>query len=58
MAAMAGLLGVELAKADHYRLGDAERALTPAAIRAAWRLASLAAVLTTLLALLILMAHP
>jgi adenosylcobinamide-phosphate synthase len=56
MAAMAGLLRVELAKADHYRLGDANRAVTADTIRQAWRLTSIAAVLTTLLALLILLA--
>jgi adenosylcobinamide-phosphate synthase len=57
MAAMAGLLGVALAKAGHYRLGDADRRLTPTTIRKAWRLTSIAAALTTLLALLLLMAQ-
>lgn len=37
MAVMAGLLGVELAKAGHYRLGDAVHALHPSEIDRAWR---------------------
>jgi adenosylcobinamide-phosphate synthase len=37
MAAMAGLLGVELAKAGHYRLGDAVRVLEPRTVDRAWR---------------------
>jgi adenosylcobinamide-phosphate synthase len=37
MAAMAGLLGVELAKAGHYRLGDAVHPLEPHTIDRAWR---------------------
>lgn len=39
MAAMAGLLGVELAKEGHYRLGDPTRAVGGATIHAAWRIA-------------------
>jgi adenosylcobinamide-phosphate synthase len=45
MAAMAGLLRVELAKAGHYRLGDAIEPLTSAKIERAWRMSSIAAVL-------------
>jgi adenosylcobinamide-phosphate synthase len=55
MAAMAGLLRVELAKADHYRLGDADRPMTAGTIHRAWRLTSIAAALTTLMALFILL---
>lgn len=43
MAAMAGLLGVELKKRGHYALGDADEPLVPTKIDEAWRLASLAA---------------
>lgn len=42
MAAMAGLLGVRLEKAGHYRLGDADQALTPRHIGSAWRIVQLA----------------
>ena len=42
MATMAGLLGVQLDKVGHYQLGDATVAITPATIRAAWRIAALA----------------
>ena len=42
MATMAGLLGVRLEKAGHYRLGDADHALEPAHIAAAWRIVRLA----------------
>ncbi|HEY6003571.1 MAG TPA: adenosylcobinamide-phosphate synthase CbiB [Anaeromyxobacter sp.] len=45
MAALAGLLGVELEKVGHYRLGDPVRPLGPEQIGAAWRIVSLAAVL-------------
>ena len=45
MAAMAGLLGVELAKAGHYRLGDPLRPLSPRTIAVAWRLVVVAALL-------------
>jgi adenosylcobinamide-phosphate synthase len=45
MAAMAGLLGVELAKVGHYRLGDPLRPLSPHTITAAWRLVTIAALL-------------
>ena len=44
MAAMAGLLGVRLAKEGHYALGDAREALAPASISRAWRVASLASI--------------
>jgi adenosylcobinamide-phosphate synthase len=40
MAAMAGLLGLELTKAGAYRLGDAINPLEPGAIRIAWRVAA------------------
>jgi adenosylcobinamide-phosphate synthase len=40
MAAMAGLLGVELAKDGHYRLGEPLEALDPGQIQAAWRIAA------------------
>lgn len=45
MAAMAGLLGVELEKVGHYRLGDAEAPVTAATVGAAWRLVAVAFVL-------------
>jgi adenosylcobinamide-phosphate synthase len=51
MATMAGLLGVELEKVDHYRLGDPLTPVAPATIATAWRVASLAATLAFLLAL-------
>lgn len=38
MAAMAGLLGVELEKVGHYRLGEPLEPLRPEAIGTAWRL--------------------
>jgi adenosylcobinamide-phosphate synthase len=52
MAAMAGLLGVELEKVDHYRLGDPLRPLRPATIVQAWRLVKIAAALVTALGVL------
>ena len=57
MAAMAGLLGIELAKAGHYRLGDGGRPATAGDIQQAWRLTSLAAILTTVGAVAILLAN-
>jgi adenosylcobinamide-phosphate synthase len=45
MAAMAGILGLELAKEGHYRLGDAVEPLVPARIDEAWRIVRLAALL-------------
>jgi adenosylcobinamide-phosphate synthase len=57
MAAMAGLLRVELTKDGHYRLGDAERPITCDTISEAWRLVRLAAGLAIGLALLILVAR-
>lgn len=51
MAAMAGLLGVELEKVGHYRLGDAGAPVDPATVRAAWRLALVAVALAAGLAL-------
>jgi adenosylcobinamide-phosphate synthase len=50
MAAMAGLLGVELEKLGHYRLGDPVHGVAPASIGRAWRLVKVAAALTTALA--------
>jgi adenosylcobinamide-phosphate synthase len=47
MAAMAGLLGVELAKEGHYRLGEPVESLEPRQIRAAWRIVVGAGMLTT-----------
>jgi len=38
MAAMAGLLGVELVKEGHYRLGDPLQVVAPRHIETAWRL--------------------
>jgi adenosylcobinamide-phosphate synthase len=49
MATMAGLLGVRLDKIGHYRLGDPTRPLSPATIRAAWRIVALAMLLAVLL---------
>jgi adenosylcobinamide-phosphate synthase len=43
MAMMAGLLGVQLEKKAVYTLGDRVSAVTPWAVRQAWRLAQLAA---------------
>jgi adenosylcobinamide-phosphate synthase len=45
MATMAGLLGVELEKHGHYRLGDATTALTVGQIDEAWRVVTTAAAL-------------
>jgi adenosylcobinamide-phosphate synthase len=52
MAAMAGLLGVQLSKAGDYRLGDPRAALEPRAIAEAWGIAALGALLGALLAAL------
>jgi adenosylcobinamide-phosphate synthase len=49
MAAMAGVLGVELEKQGHYTLGDPIEPLAPAQIDVAWRLIGLAAALAVLL---------
>jgi adenosylcobinamide-phosphate synthase len=57
MAAMAGLLGVELAKPGHYRLGDATRTLDHTTIAAAWRVVGLAMLLAFALAALALWAR-
>ena len=46
MATMAGLLGVELEKVDHYRLGDPRRRLEAARIDEAWHIVLGAAALT------------
>jgi adenosylcobinamide-phosphate synthase len=51
MAAMAGLLGVRLAKAGHYQLGDADEALSPRHIGVAWHIVQLAGGAGALLAL-------
>jgi adenosylcobinamide-phosphate synthase len=56
MAAMAGLLRVELIKDGHYRLGDADRPVTSDTIGEAWRLVTGAAALATALALFTLVA--
>lgn len=42
MAAMAGLLGVRLEKAGHYRLGDSHQPLVPTHIASAWHIVRLA----------------
>jgi len=47
MAAMAGLLRVQLEKPDHYRLGDELEPLDPGKIEDAWSLARLVAGLAT-----------
>ncbi len=39
MAVMAGLLGVELEKVGHYRLGDPLRSVGPETVEVAWRIA-------------------
>lgn len=54
MAAMAGLLGVELHKRDHYRLGDPLAPLETATIGTAWRVVASAAILAALLVTIIL----
>ena len=54
MAAMAGLLGVELEKVGHYRLGDPIEPLGPATIRAAWRIVATAILIGAVLALAVL----
>jgi adenosylcobinamide-phosphate synthase len=48
MAAMAGLLGVELEKPGHYRLGERIHDLSTQTIDAAWRAVIVAACLTVL----------
>lgn len=50
MAAMAGLLGVRLEKAGHYRLGDPHQPLEPMHIATAWRIVRLAGGAAALLA--------
>src|SRR5690606_33443151 len=45
MAAMAGLLRVQLEKADHYRLGDAVEPLRAETIDRAWRIVFVCAAL-------------
>jgi adenosylcobinamide-phosphate synthase len=52
MATMAGLLGIELAKEGHYRLGDPIAPARAADIDAAWRLVRVAALLAAALAVL------
>jgi adenosylcobinamide-phosphate synthase len=51
---MAGLLGVELEKVGHYRLGDPLEPLVPEKIGTAWRLVMLGAILAAGLSLAIL----
>jgi adenosylcobinamide-phosphate synthase len=48
MAAMAGLLGVELTKDGHYRLGDAVHPLEPRTIDRAWSVVRVAALLAAI----------
>lgn len=50
MAAMAGLLGVELEKVGHYRLGEPRRPIGAETLRAAWRVARAAMVAAALAA--------
>jgi adenosylcobinamide-phosphate synthase len=50
MAAMAGLLGVQLTKAGHYSLGDPGEAAGPRTIDEAWRTVQLAGLLAAALA--------
>jgi adenosylcobinamide-phosphate synthase len=57
MAAMAGLLGVQLSKGEEYRLGDPERALEPRTIDDAWRVAAVGALLGALLCALLIAAR-
>jgi adenosylcobinamide-phosphate synthase len=52
MAAMAGLLGVRLAKEGHYALGDARRPLATADITLAWRVVSIGSLAALALAAL------
>jgi len=54
MAAMAGLLGVELEKVGQYRLGDAVEPVDGTKIAAAWRLSLVAILLAVTMALLAL----
>jgi adenosylcobinamide-phosphate synthase len=54
MAAMAGLLAVCLEKVDHYRLGDPVRPIATDTLDRGWRIATRAAQLYALLALVIL----
>ena len=51
MAAMAGLLGVQLEKVGHYQLGDAAAALDVHQIDRAWRAVTIAATLAALCAM-------
>ncbi len=51
MAVVAGLLGVELEKAGHYRLGDALEPVGARTIVGAWRLCTVAAALALALAI-------
>ncbi|MGC4000288.1 MAG: adenosylcobinamide-phosphate synthase CbiB [Anaeromyxobacter sp.] len=53
MAAMAGLLGVELAKEGHYRLGDPGAPVDAGTIGAAWRLSATAALGAAIAAFLV-----
>lgn len=57
MSAMAGLLGVELEKIGHYRLGSPGAAPTPESIQAASRVFQLVASLTVLGCILVEAAH-
>ena len=54
IAAIAGVLGVELAKPGHYRLGEADEALAPLHIDDAWRLVRLASALAVLITVVLI----
>jgi adenosylcobinamide-phosphate synthase len=54
MAVMAGVLGVELAKPGHYRLGEPNEPLVPLHIDEAWRLARLASALAVLVTIVLI----
>jgi adenosylcobinamide-phosphate synthase len=56
MAAMAGLLGIQIIKIDHYVLGDAGQPPSAATIDAAWRVALVAAVLALAAAVAVVLA--
>jgi adenosylcobinamide-phosphate synthase len=60
MAAMAGLLGIELEKSGHYVLGDARRPVEPSDITRAWRIVSVTSFGALLLAVALLgwLGHP
>jgi adenosylcobinamide-phosphate synthase len=57
MAAMAGLLGVELEKPSHYRLGDDQEPLRTETIAAAWRIVAWACLLGLALGAIVIAAR-